>query len=62
MANFYDTMKITRGYLRQESMPKVKQVAYMRNVQLPPTPGFEKLGPAAREAARSRAKNFYPFD
>jgi hypothetical protein len=30
--------------------------------ELPPTPGFNKLGPAAQHAARSRAKNFYPFD
>lgn len=29
---------------------------------LPPTPGFNKLGPAAQAAARSRAKAFYPFD
>lgn len=30
--------------------------------QLPPTPGFNKLKPAARNAALSRAKAFYPFD
>jgi len=29
--------------------------------ELPPTPGLNKLGPAAQEAARSRAKAFYPF-
>ncbi len=28
---------------------------------LSPTPGFYKLGPAAKEAALSRAKAFYPF-
>jgi len=27
----------------------------------PPTPGFNKLEPAAQAAARSRAKAFYPF-
>jgi hypothetical protein len=71
MSNFYDIMKTTSRYLQQESASpefpqletlRTKQVAIVHNVQLPPTPGFEKLGPAAREAARSRAKNFYPFD
>ena len=28
---------------------------------LNPTPGLHKLGPAAQQAARSRAKAFYPF-
>ena len=28
---------------------------------LPPTPGFNKLGTAARSAAASRASAFYPF-
>ncbi len=28
----------------------------------PPTPGYNKLGTAARAAAHSRAKAFYPFD
>lgn len=27
-----------------------------------PTPGFHRLGPAAQDAARSRAKAFWPFD
>lgn len=59
---FYDTMRVTRGYLRREQNVKVKEIGYCKNFQLPPTPGYEKLGTAAREAARSRAKNFYPFD
>ena len=29
---------------------------------LPCTPGLSKLSPGSQAAARSRAKNFYPFD
>jgi hypothetical protein len=33
-----------------------------RDKRRPPTPGFSKLGSSAKQAAMSRAKNFYPFD
>jgi len=32
------------------------------DIARPPTPGYYKLNSAARAAARSRAKAFYPFD
>ena len=35
---------------------------FLEECDRPPTSGFNKLGPAAQDAARSRAKNFYPFD
>lgn len=65
MANFYEIMKTTSRYMQQESSSDniiPRHVAFVRNAQLPPTPGFNKLGPAAQERARQRAKNFYPFD
>lgn len=34
----------------------------LRDIARPPTPGYYKLNSAARAAARSRAKAFYPFD
>ena len=46
---------------RPLAKPVPKQGRYIPSNPLPPTPGLYKLGPAAQEAALSRAKAFYPF-
>lgn len=51
--NFYDIMKTTNPSPYTSCTPKKKR---------PPTSGYSKLSPSAKEAAKSRAKNFYPFD
>ncbi len=53
MANFYDIMRNPSAVVYT---PPVQRKWHP--TPLPPTPGYNKLGPAARAAAASRAKAF----
>jgi len=50
------------GIMKQSNCPRHGPSVEAAIASRAPTPGYNKLGTAARAAAQSRAKAFYPFD